>query len=144
MEDWNNRKRAQQQLGFTLARFSPAATYQLAAMRLSETDVDLKQRYEQALNRYRQTFNDYTKTKQAESGEVGGVRIEIDTEKGITIDSKRSNEGLDLEDRPFFDPPRRTLGEVASSITIDFGILSLVTLLGFVGAFAAFVRYDVR
>lgn len=144
MEDWNNRKRAQQQLGFTLARFSPAATYQLAAMRLSETDVDLKQRYEQSLSRYRQTFNDYTKKKQAESGHVGGVRIEIDTEKGISIDSKRSNEGLDLEDRPYFEPPQRTLGEVASSITIDFGILSLVTLLGFVGAFAAFVRYDVR
>jgi len=144
MEDWNNRKRAQQQLGFTLARFSPAATYQLAAMRLSETDIDLKQRYEQSLNRYRQEFNGYTKEKQTEAGDLGGVRIEIDTEKGFSIDSKRGNEGLDLEDRPYFTPPQRTLGEVASSVTIDFGILSLVTLLGFVGAFAAFVRYDVR
>jgi hypothetical protein len=103
----------------------------------------VKARYEDGMNEYRGTFNAYRDRKQKESGSSGGIRISFDTNSGIKIDTGREM-ALDLSDMPQFTHPRPSWSEVVSAAVVDFGLLGMVTLLAFAGAFVAFLRYDVR
>ena len=118
--------------------------YQLAAMTLAGTDIDMKARYERALSDYRARFNEYVEKNQSESGQVGGVMISIGCEEGVNITHSRDNSGLDLSDRPVFAPPEHRLEDVVEPILADFGLLSFGILLAFAGSFVSFMRYDLR
>ena len=142
-EETRNRKRAQQQLAFTLSRFSPVAAYQLAVMNLAGTDIDLKARQEDALQIYRDRFNEYKERKQKESGSSGGIRITVDTDRGVRIDTGREM-ALDLTDAPGFGGPQVDAAGAMASSMIDAGILGAGSLLMFGLAFGRFLRYDVR
>jgi ABC-type transport system involved in multi-copper enzyme maturation permease subunit len=142
-EDLRNRKEGRERLAFALSRFSPVSAYQLAAMNLAGTDITLKTRYEDALEAYRTDFNRFKEQKQKESGSSGGIRISIDTERGIKIDAGREM-ALDLAGMPEFTPNRPTLAESVSATGIDFGLMGGYSLLAFAGAFVMFLRYDPR
>jgi hypothetical protein len=139
-EDLRNRKAEQERLAFTLSRFSPASAFQLAVMNIAGTDIRLKTRYEDALRAYRTTFNEYTEKKQKESGDIGGIRITVDTDKGVSINTPREKGTLNLADMPQFTP----VSNSAVFPVVDFGILMLMTLIVFAGAVAGFMRYDLR
>lgn len=143
-EDWHNRKLVQQRLGFSLSRFSPASALQLAAMTLAGSDIDLKARNEEAMRAYRRQFLDFIEKRQAESGDVGGVMIEMSSETGLKITTSRNNSGLDLAGKPTFSAPAVGSGDVISTTIVDFGILMFGTLLALAAAFVAVLRYDVR
>jgi hypothetical protein len=119
------------------------AAFQLAAMNLSETDISLKTRYEDALNTYRTTFNQFKDRKQKESGNMGGLRITFDTNAGLKIDTGREV-ALDLTEAPQFRQASLSLGETIALLPLDTAILAALTLLTFAGALIAFLRYDVR
>jgi hypothetical protein len=139
-EDLRNRKALQENLAFTLARISPASAYQLASMAIAGTDIALKSRYEDALRAYRTIFNAFTEKKQKESGDVGGIRITMDSEKGISISSPRDQGTLKLDDMPAFRAPAQ-----ASAVPLtDLGLLVAAVLAAVIGAFAGFMRYDMR
>lgn len=133
-EDVRNRRAVQERLGFNLSRLSPAASFQLVAMNLADTDIGLKDRYEDAISQYRTTFNDFVDKKQ---GEGGG--------NFITIGGRNQDtEPLDLSELPRFTEPERSLNASLGSSLLDMGILSLFALAAFFGAFVGFLRYDVR
>jgi hypothetical protein len=142
-EDLRNRKFAQERLAFTLSRFSPVSAYQLAAMSLGWTDIDLKTRYEDGLTAFRTVFNQHKEQKQKESGATGGIRISVDSKTGVKIDTGREI-ALDLTGLPEYTHTRPTLGESIGPVVIDFGLMALYSLLAFAGAFVMFLRYDVR
>jgi ABC-type transport system involved in multi-copper enzyme maturation permease subunit len=142
-EELRNRKLERERLAFTLSRFSPVASFQLAAMKLAGTDISLKTRYEDALETYRTEFNKYKDQKQKEAGGSGGISIQIDTEKGIKIDVGREI-ALDLTGLPEFTPGRPRLSESVSASAADFGLMGLFTIGAFAGAFGLFLRYDPR
>ncbi|MDH3937006.1 MAG: ABC transporter permease subunit [candidate division Zixibacteria bacterium] len=144
LEDWRHRKETQQKLGLSLSRFSPASAYQLAAMTLAGTDISMKPRYESALNQYRNEFNSYVEEKQSESGQVGGVMIQIGCEEGVKVGTSRENDGLDLSGRPTFTPPAQPLSEVVQPVVTDVGLLAFGIMFSFVGAFVSFRRNDLR
>lgn len=139
-EDLRNRKAAQERLAFTFSRFSPASAYQLAVMDIAGTNIDLKSNYEDALRSYRTTFNDYAQQKQKESGGRGGIRVTMDSEKGMKIELPRDRGSLDLTGMPRFEHPR------AAPVfpILDAGILVFAALLAFAGSVAGFLRYDLR
>jgi ABC-type transport system involved in multi-copper enzyme maturation permease subunit len=139
-EDLRNRKAEQERLAFTLSHFSPASAYQLAVMSIAGTDIRLKTRYEDALRAYRTTFNEFTEKKQKEAGDIGGIRITMDSEKGVSIDTPREKGTLNLADMPQFTPVRNA----AVFPVIDLGILTLMTLIVFAGSVVGFMRYDLR
>jgi ABC-type transport system involved in multi-copper enzyme maturation permease subunit len=142
-EGARNKRIEQQRLAFNISRFSPVAAYQLAVMNLSETDISLKNRYEDALNSYRTTFNQYKDRKQKESGNMGGLRITVDSKAGIKIDTGREM-ALDLSDAPQFRPAALSLGEMFGLLPLDIAILAALSILTFAAALIAFLRYDVR
>ncbi|HXX64992.1 MAG TPA: ABC transporter permease subunit [Bacteroidota bacterium] len=143
-EDFRNRKSAQERIALSLARISPASSYQLAAMSVAGTDISLKSRYEDAMRAYRSAFTAFVDKKQQETGHQGGFRITVDSQTGFHFSAPRERGTLDVSNVPVFSPPQSTFGEMAASVAIDAGLLSIVTLLSYAGAFLTFLRYDIR
>ncbi len=143
-EDLRNRRAGQIRLGFAMSRISPAAAYQLAAMTLADTDIELKARYEDAMREYRTAFLQFVEKKQKETGGTGGFQITVDSNEGVKFSMPRESGSLDLSGLPAFSPPRSSLSHIAPALIIDAGILALYTLLAFAGAFLAFLKYDLR
>jgi ABC-type transport system involved in multi-copper enzyme maturation permease subunit len=143
-EDLRNKQSVQERLAMWLSRVSPAATFQLAVMRLAGTDIEMKARYEDAMREYRTAFTQYVGKKQKESGDTGGFRITVDTEHGVKFSAPREVGSLDLSGLPAFVHPVATVGSITGALVLDAGILVLASILAFAWACAAFVRYDIR
>ncbi len=144
LEDWENKRKAQQHLGFMLSRISPAAVFQLAAMSLSYTDIDLKSSYESALRNYRIEFNKYIDKKSENAGPgAGSIMITMDSDKGMDLKVGRDN-AIDVSDRPKFTHPKVQLGKILPDVLINISILLLMftSLLG--GAYYSFLKFDLR
>lgn len=146
-EDLRQRKMRQETLALTFSRFSPAAAFQLGAMSLAGTDLYVKSRYEDAINTYRSQFLAFADQKQAESGDLSGRMISLsisDGEADFKMAGGREKRALDLTGLPQFEPPDIVLGDAVHPAVTDFGILALYTILAFMSAFIAFLRYDLR
>ncbi len=143
-QELRNRQATQQALVYILSRFSPTASFQFTAMNLAGTDIDLKSRYEDAMNIYRETFNGFTGKKQKQSGGVGGIRVTFDTDQGFKFDVPRERGALNLGDLPQFTDPKSELREGIAHAIVDMGLMSFGTILLFAAAFIGFLRYDVR
>lgn len=143
-EGLRNRKAELERVAFSLSRFSPASAYQLAAMNLAGTHLTLKTSYEDAMQDYRNRFNEFVEKERKESGGVGGIRITVSSETGMSIAGDRDKGTLDLSELPRFEPPQHDFVSAAARTAMDFGILAFYALAAFAGAFVAFLRYDVR
>ncbi len=144
LEDSHNRKKVQEQLAFNIARISPVASYQLAAMKIAGTDVELKSRYEESMRVYKDDFSEYIKRKEAEDGGHGGFSISIDSEQGMQIDFGRNDQTLDTSEMPQYQSPEQRVGNTLGAALFDFGFLGMCIVLGFGGSVFAFMRYDLR
>ena len=145
-ETLRTRQAVQSRLAFTLSRFSPASAYQLAAMNLAGTDVELKSRYEDAMERYRNTLSGYADKKQEEEGEgrVGGIRITMDSDAGFNFVTDQNEANLDLSDMPRFQAPEQSFAKLLAQTLLDISLLLLYSIAVLGGALVAFVKYDVR
>ncbi len=143
-EGLRNAKSEQENLAFILSRFSPASAYQLAAMNLAGTNTSIKKRYEDQMTAYKESFSKYVSEKQRierekrmeEARKSGGGRRIMFMGSGA--------EPVDASDMPRFTESKEPIAAVLGPSILDLGLLSLFTLLAFVGAFLAFLRYDVR
>lgn len=142
--DLRRHREQQQSLAFALTRFSPASTFQLGAMTLAGTDLSMKTSYEDAMNRYRTEFIEYTEAKQRETGDVGGMMITMSSETGFSFGGSRETSGLDLTDVPRFLQPEKSVAEYFTPVIFDFGLLLFGIIAAFAGSFVSFLRFDVR
>jgi ABC-type transport system involved in multi-copper enzyme maturation permease subunit len=142
--DLRQKKNTQEKLGLTLSRFSPASSYMLAAMNLAGTDLEEKNRYEDAMNEHRDRFNNFISEKEKEDGLAGRVMITFDSESGFNIRQGRDEGSLDLSQLPVFSAPVHTFSEALRPAIIDMAILALYIFIAFAGAFVMFLKYDVR
>lgn len=144
MEDLRSRQATQRRIAFALARISPAGAYQLAAMSLAGTDPEMKDRCESAMNDYRDAFVGFKAEKTKEDGAGGGMRIAIDSEKGLVIAPPRQGGQMDLSGLPSYTPPKPGAADAPGRALADAGWLAIAGLAAFAGAFGRFIRYDVR
>ena len=144
LEDAQNKKRVQEQMAFNIARISPVSSYQLAAMKLAGTDIELKTRYEETMRAYKDDFSTYIQEKQASEGGHGGFSINVDSETGVQIDFGRNDQTLDTSEMPQYLAPAIQASETLAKSVPDFGLLSLFIIMAFGGSFFAFLRYDMR
>jgi ABC-type transport system involved in multi-copper enzyme maturation permease subunit len=142
-EDLRNRKQRQEQLAYTLTRFSPASLYQLAVMNLAGTDVDLKHRYEEALGRYREEVTAYAEARAAETGDSNMFTITVRDGK-VNFQRPRDRGSIDTSGLPRFQPPEHAFAAALDRSLLDGGLLILFTLGAFALGFTAFLRYDPR
>lgn len=143
-EDLRNRKSSQERLAFLLSRISPVSAYQLAAMSIAGTDIKLKDRYEDAMKNYRNEFNKYKENKRKQSGDIGGIRITVDSESGFKLDVSRDKGTLDLSDMPKFEKADFPISKSLESSVMDIASVVFFTILAFGAAFCSFLKFDVR
>jgi ABC-type transport system involved in multi-copper enzyme maturation permease subunit len=134
-EQLNNQKTEMQEVAFRLSRFSPSSSYQIAAMSLAGTNVDVKSRYERAMQDYHTAFTTFVNAKRNE---------ERRQRQGRGRSGSDSDEPLDLSEMPRFQAPEYTFKEAVAPAIVDMGLLMLYSVLAFAGSFVAFLRYDVR
>jgi len=141
-----NAKSEQERLAFLLSRISPASAYKLTAMNLGGTNTSMKNRYEDQMLAFRDTYNNYIDTRwRQEQDEQAALRASQRQGGGAILAFAGSgNQAIDSSDMPRFIATQESLTEVARASLLDFGLLSIFTFLAFAGAFFAFVRYDVR
>ena len=143
-EDFRNNKLQQEKLGFTLSSFSPVSAFQLCTMNIAGTDINLKNRYEDQLTKYRTRFNDYKEKRQKESKSPGGIRITMDSEKGLKIEVSREKGTLDLSGLPVFHDYSYSFVQAFASSVISISILVLFILICTGASVWRFMRFDVR
>ncbi len=140
-EDYYNQKSRQEMLAFSLAKVSPASQFQLAAMKLSGTDPGLKKRYEDAMKDYKKQYTNFTSQK----GQ-GGMSIRIQSSRGTTSGSASGppQTKIDVSEMPKFNDPVYSFGTAVVASLLDLGLLAFFNILAFVGAFVAFLKFDMR
>lgn len=143
-EGFVNKKYELKNLAFTLSRFSPSSSYQLAAMNIAKTDIEMKQRYESLLRDYRTRFLGFVETKEAEEGESSGRTISFNSETGISINDGRKESGIDLSEMPKFVYPNVSFSQILNPTIIDFGIISFYTLIILAIGYLRFLKFDLR
>jgi ABC-type transport system involved in multi-copper enzyme maturation permease subunit len=145
-QDMNNRKARQARTALMMSRLSPASSYQLAAMAVTGTDPEMKLRYEQELDSYRERYAAFVEEQRRLAGQGSGERITFRMGGGGAFNVSQSmNEAeLDVASIPVFTYGDAELKEVINTTTPDFLVMIVVASLSFLGAFLAFVRYDVR
>lgn len=137
-EQRRNRQQIQENLAFGLARVSPATSLSLALASIAGTSLPLKDRYHEVALAYQAAFADFQTKKLG--APVGGRMIRI----GSTSDDAEKPKPIDLSEIPVFTFASEPLGRSWTSALVDVGLLLIFNLLFFGGAFAAFLRYDLR
>jgi len=133
-----NRMDAQLRLSLGIARVSPAATFSLAAMGLAGTSIELKQHYRKEAEGYQAAFAGFIREKTGMNPSGGMIMMRIET------DRDEKPKPVNPAELPEFRYSPMSLAMVGGSVVFDFGLLAFFNLLFFGGAFAAFLRYDVR
>lgn len=140
-EELRNKKAEQERLAFVLSRFSPASSFQLAAMNLAGTNTTLKTRYEDGMKAYRSTFSQFVEDKRVEEQKK---RMQEQRGRRTFVFGGGNQETLDVSEMPRFEEPSHTYAEAVAPSMFDIGLLALFSVVCFGGAFMSFLRYDVR
>jgi ABC-type transport system involved in multi-copper enzyme maturation permease subunit len=132
-EDRRNRVRVRQQVALGFSRMSPASVFSLASTELAGTSLELKERYLEAARAYREGYLRFLKEKTGSSANMWWMRrTEDDAEE------------IDPLEVPAFELQEPSTSTHVGGALPDLAILLLFNVVFFVGAFVAFLRYDVR
>jgi len=140
-EDWRNKKDWQGQWAFGFSRISPTAIFQIAAMNLAGTDVEMKYRYQAELNRYQEGYAKFLQSKIGTTADF--IRVVIRRYSNDQSEEEKPKPLNPVEVPDFIDQPRDLGGTVAASL-LDVGLLVILNALFFGGAFFAFLKFDLR
>jgi len=141
-EDWRNKKDWQEKWAFGLSRLSPSAVFQIAAMNLAGTDVEMKFRYLQEVDRYQDTYAKFIQEKTGSMAEY--MRVVIRRYSSDQSQQEEKQKPLNPADIPEFVEQQRPLGDTVAVSLFDIGLLAVLNTLFFAGAFASFLKFDLR
>jgi len=139
-------KRRQEGLALSLSRFSPASVYLHAAMNLAGTHAGMKHRYETAIRAYQQAFLAHADEMKKQSGlnSHNGFSISVSSDGGVQMSMGEESQTIDVSTMPRFLDPVPSFSTVFSQSTMDMLLLLAFTAAALIGAYAVFMRYDVR
>ena len=135
-EDRQNREVVRQRVALGIARLSPTAVFSLASTDLAGTSLDLKQRYIEMANRYQESYAQFIREK---TGTAGGFMF---TMRGGQQEEEPPP--IDPYELPVFEYQEPTANTLINDSLVDIALLALFNIVFFIGAFVAFLRYDVR
>jgi len=125
--DYQNRLRSQQALALNLSRISPASSLSFGAMTLAGTGVSDYERFMSSLRTYRIAFTKWVLSKLSQ-----------------TRGKPSAKPGISLEGMPRHSYEPESLGESLARTIPDFGLMLVMIVVFFGGAYISFRRYDVR
>jgi ABC-type transport system involved in multi-copper enzyme maturation permease subunit len=143
-EDRYNRQQVQEKLAFALARISPATSLSLATSYLAGSSLRLKNQFMDAANVYQGSFANFM-TEKTGMNTGGFIKMRKSTAcSGGSENEEEKPEAVDPKELPNFKYTAAGLAESLQASMADIGLLFVLNLLFFAGAFVAFIRYDVR
>jgi ABC-type transport system involved in multi-copper enzyme maturation permease subunit len=126
--DYQQKKRAQQELAINLSRISPASALTFGSMTLARTGVDDFDRFLASVRAYKPIYTKWINSKLGES---------INFQTGQMAKIK-------LDDMPQHTAEPEWLSRSLVRTIPDFALLIVMIIVFFVGAYVSFLRYDVR
>ncbi|MFV1884553.1 MAG: ABC transporter permease subunit [Balneola sp.] len=137
-EEYENKRRRQEEVALGLSRISPTSVFTLASTELAGTSLGLQNRFMDSANEYQNVYGNFM-TEKTGQNQGGGFRMIM-----ITSDDQEEPEYLDPNEMPQFEYAKTSLEEAAGNSMLDMGLLLLFNIIFFGGAFAAFLKYDLR
>jgi len=138
-EEFTNKRREQEKVALSLSRVSPTSAFTLASTQLAGTSLDLQNRFMDTAYDYQNVYGDFM-TEKTGATRGGGFRMIVVT----TDDEGNEPDPLDPDEMPQFEFASERASIAASESVFDLGLLLLFNLVFFGGAFAAFLKYDLR
>jgi len=126
--DYQQKKNAQRDLAVNLSRISPASALTFGSMTLARTGVDEFDRFLASVRAYKPIYTKWINSKLAgavnmQTGEMGKIN---------------------LDDMPQHVYQPEWLSKSLVRTIPDFGLLLVMIIVFFVGAYVSFLHYDVR
>ena len=137
-EERRNKQIKQEKLAFGISRISPAAVFTLAATTLSDTSMELRNHFLENAKTYSKSFADFFRDKTGKS---------IDSKMVFNSDQeeqKKKQHPIDVSEIPEFVYQSPELSNILHDALPDIALLIIFNLVFFIGAFTAFLRYDLR
>ncbi|MFC2076116.1 ABC transporter permease subunit [candidate division KSB1 bacterium] len=128
-EEFQGKRRRQQILALNLSRISPAAGLAFSTMSLAKTGLEEQERFLNSIKTYKPIFSQWANTKMMANLDMSG---------------KSEMPKPDLSDMPQHDFRPQAFKDSLLLALPDLAIMALMALLFAMGAFVAFIRYDVR
>jgi ABC-type transport system involved in multi-copper enzyme maturation permease subunit len=126
--DYQQMKRAQQNLAVNLSRISPASALTFGSMTLARTGIDDFDRFLASVRAYKPIYTKWVNSKLGQS---------INFQTGETTQIK-------IDDMPQHVYEPQWLSRSLARTIPDFALLAVMIIVFFVGAYVSFLRYDVR
>jgi hypothetical protein len=126
--DYQQKKRAQQNLAINLSRISPASALTFGSMTLARTGVDDFDRFLASVRAYKPIYSKWANSKLAE---------------GINMQNGEMDR-IKNDDMPQHVYQPEWLSRSLVRTIPDFALLIVMIIGFFVGAYVSFLRYDVR
>lgn len=138
-EEYINKKNQRENVALSLSRISPTSVFTFASTELAGTSLNLQNRFMSSAKDYQTVYSNFMTEKTGSEGH-GGFRMIM-----ITTDNDGEEpETLDPNEMPQFEFTSTSFETATSNSLLDIGLLILINLIFFGGAFAAFLRYDLR
>ena len=128
IQDYQQRRRAQQSLAINLSRVSPASALTFGSMTLARTGVDDFDRFLASVRAYKPIYTKWINSKLGQS---------INFQTGETVQIK-------IDDMPQHTLEPEWLSRSFVRTIPDFALLTVMIIIFFVGAYVSFLHYDVR
>ncbi|MCG8373839.1 MAG: ABC transporter permease [Balneolales bacterium] len=138
-EEFTNKRRRQEQLALSISRVSPTSVFTLATTELAGTSLRLQNQYMDDAYEYQNTYASFMEEETGSANSGGFRMIVIDTDG-----NQEEPDPLDPNDLPQFQFNQGSVATIAGNTLLDFGLLFIFNLVFFGGAFAAFLKYDLR
>ena len=127
--DYQLRKRSQERLAVNLSRISPASALMFSTMSLARTGVDEHERFLASIRAYKPIFTQWANSRMMRNLDFTGTG---------------QNVKVVLDDMPQHKFEAEALSKSFVRTLPDFGLMIVLILVFFVGAYVSFLKADVR
>lgn len=127
--DYQLRKRSQEGLAVNLSRISPASALMFSTMGLARTGIDEHERFLASIRAYKPIFTQWANARMMRNLDFTGTG---------------QNVKVVLDDMPLHKFEAEALSKSFVRTLPDFGLMIVLILVFFVGAYISFLKADVR
>jgi ABC-type transport system involved in multi-copper enzyme maturation permease subunit len=127
--DYQLRKSSQERLAINLSRISPASALTFSTMSLARTGLDEHDRFLASIRAYKPIFTKWANAKMM---------------RNIDFTGTAAVAKVVLDDMPVHKFDSETLNKSFARTIPDFGLMIVLIIVFFVGAFVSFLKADVR
>lgn len=125
--DYQARKVSQERLAINISRISPASALMFSTMSLARTGLDDHEQFLASLRAYKPSFTRWANARMMKSISFTGEQTKVN-----------------LADMPQHKFEPETLSKSLARTLPDFGVMIVLIIVFFAGAYVSFLKYDVR